>query len=40
MARNEADIGVGNLFLTLTRLGAVDYSAPYDAEVRLANRAS
>ncbi|KAK8376279.1 hypothetical protein O3P69_008761 [Scylla paramamosain] len=33
LARGEADIGVANLFLTLTRLGAVDYSAPYDAEV-------
>ncbi|XP_045615376.1 glutamate receptor ionotropic, delta-2 isoform X1 [Procambarus clarkii] len=31
--RNEADLGVANLFLTLGRLGAVDYSAPYDAEV-------
>ncbi|XP_042204109.1 ionotropic receptor 21a-like [Homarus americanus] len=33
LSRNEADIGVANLFLTLGRLGAVDYSAPYDAEV-------
>ncbi|XP_050722126.1 glutamate receptor ionotropic, delta-2-like [Eriocheir sinensis] len=33
LARQEADIGVANLFLTLTRQGAVDYSAPYDAEV-------
>ena len=31
--RNEADLGIGNLFLTLLRAGAVDYSAPYDAEV-------
>ncbi|XP_071530505.1 glutamate receptor ionotropic, delta-1-like [Panulirus ornatus] len=33
LSRNEADIGVANLFLTYGRLGAVDYSAPYDAEV-------
>lgn len=33
ISRNEADMGVANLFLTLHRLGAVDYSAPYDAEV-------
>ncbi|KAK4328542.1 hypothetical protein Pmani_001019 [Petrolisthes manimaculis] len=33
LARGEADIGVANLFLTLGRQGAVDYSAPYDAEV-------
>ncbi|XP_069943829.1 ionotropic receptor 21a [Cherax quadricarinatus] len=33
LSRSEADIGVANLFLTLDRLGAVDYSAPYDAEV-------
>jgi len=32
--RNEADLGIGNLFLTLFRKEAVDYSAPYDAEVR------
>ncbi|XP_066982801.1 ionotropic receptor 21a-like [Macrobrachium rosenbergii] len=33
LSKNEGDIGVANLFLTLGRFGAIDYSAPYDAEV-------
>ncbi|XP_068204038.1 ionotropic receptor 21a-like [Palaemon carinicauda] len=33
LSKNEGDIGLANLFLTLGRFGAVDYSAPYDAEV-------
>ncbi|KAK7084147.1 hypothetical protein SK128_027038 [Halocaridina rubra] len=33
LSQNEGDIGVANLFLTLGRLGVIDYSAPYDAEV-------
>lgn len=40
LARGEADMGVANLFLTLTRRGAVDYSAPYDAEVKVCQNGS
>ena len=32
--RNEADLAVGDLFLTLGRSAAVLYSAPYDQEVK------
>ena len=35
MDRYEADIGVADLFVTLTRTAVMEYSAPYDAEVRL-----
>lgn len=33
--RNEADMGVANLFLSYKRIGVVDFSAPYDFEVWL-----
>lgn len=31
--RDEADMGVANLFLSYRRIGVVDFSAPYDFEV-------
>ena len=31
--RDEADMGVANLFLSYRRIGVVDFSFPYDFEV-------
>lgn len=31
--RNEADMGVANLFLSYKRIGVVDFSTPHDFEV-------
>ena len=32
--RYEADMGVADLFLTLTRTAVIEYSAPYNVAVR------
>lgn len=32
--RDETDIGLANLYITINRLGALDYSAPYSDDVR------
>ncbi|XP_071524374.1 ionotropic receptor 21a-like [Panulirus ornatus] len=33
LARNEVDIGVVDLYVTIVRVGILDYSAPYDSEL-------
>lgn len=34
LARNEVDIGLVDLYVTIVRVGILDYTAPYDSEVR------
>lgn len=33
--RDEADIGLANLYITINRVEALDYSAPFSDDVRL-----
>ncbi|XP_069985349.1 glutamate receptor ionotropic, delta-2-like [Penaeus vannamei] len=33
LSRNEVDIGVGDLYMTIVRVGILDYTAPYDSEL-------
>ena len=34
LARNEVDIGLVDLYVTLVRTGILDYTSSYDSEVR------